>query len=146
MNKTIAEKTIASRTIEARICPRVDSPCATPPAFARGQVSAFCGGCQKTVYNLSAMTASEQARVMSEIAHPCVRYSQVLPVALALALSTTAVAEYTTTSTTDAAQSDDTLKEVVMLGSAGPYLETVFLQTELDSDPALAEESSNVTR
>lgn len=73
--------------IESRLCPRIESPCTTLPKFNHGQKSAFCGICQKTVYNLSAHSANEQRAVLAAVARPCVRYRHALTVAAVLAAS-----------------------------------------------------------
>ncbi len=123
---------IPMKKIEARLCPRVDSPCSTPPDFARGQVSAFCSGCQKTVYNLSAMTAPEQARLLTATEPLCVRYRNLLPAAaFAMAISSAA---NSAESTPAPPPENKALPDVVMLtvGGAGRSLEPMFLQSELD--------------
>ena len=114
------------KTIESRLCPLVDSPCSTPPEFARGQVSAFCSGCQKTVYNLSAMTAPAQAQLLTRTENPCVRYRKILPAAaLAMALSSAA-------NSAEVVSVPDNETLITIVGGGGVYLEPMFLKSELD--------------
>jgi len=87
----------------SRLCPRVDSPCSTPPTFAKGQKSAFCSSCQKDVHNLSALTAGAQQKLLAGGAQLCVRYVRLLPVAVMLVAMEGAQAQETS-STDPAAQ------------------------------------------
>lgn len=120
------------KNIEARLCPRVDSPCSTPPEFVRGQVSAFCSGCQKTVYNLSAMTAPDQVQLLTATEPLCVRYRKLLPAA-AFAMAIASAAN-SAESPPVPPQEDEALQDNVMVtvGGAGRSLEPMFLESELD--------------
>lgn len=122
--------------IEQRLCPRIDDPCKTLPHFAKGQRSAFCSGCQKTVFNLSAMTAGEQSNLLSASEKPCVRYSKLIP-AMVLAMgSAMALAQ-------DAdAEPKLGLVEVTGGGFRG-LVEPVFIENELENDPSLEEDDGN---
>ena len=115
----------------ARLCPRVDSPCSTPPTFAKGQKSAFCSSCQKDVHNLSALTAGAQQKLFASGAPLCVRYVRLLPVAVMLVAMEGAQAQETPS--TDTQQSEGAEELIVVVGGAGPYLESMFLQSDLDT-------------
>ena len=119
------------KTIEARLCPIIDSPCSTPPTFARGQVSAFCSGCQKTVYNLSAMTAPAQTQLLTANDSLCVRYRKILPAAaFALAIASGANGA---ASVSEPPVEEELLKEVMFVGGGrSRSLEPLFLESELD--------------
>lgn len=118
------------KNIEARLCPLIDSPCSAPPDFARGQVSAFCSGCEKTVYNLSAMTAPAQRQLLAGNDSLCVRYRKLLPAA-AFALAVSSVAN-----SGEAIQpppaSEAAMEEIVVGGGVSRILEPLFLESELD--------------
>jgi hypothetical protein len=117
------------KAIEARLCPIIDSPCSTPPSFAHGQVSAFCSGCQKTVYNLSAMTAPAQTQLLLGNESLCVRYRKILPVAaFALAIASTVNG----TELNSAPPLEEESLEAVIVGGASGGLESLFLESELD--------------
>ena len=122
-------------------CPRVLSPCPQPPAFAAGVKSQHCTLCQKTVYNLSAMSAAERDALAQAAGTPCVRYALWMPVALALATSAPA-----SESDPDVVEMNppDAELTVVLGGTAPTEWRTVILETEaeeavdeswLDTDP-----------
>jgi hypothetical protein len=126
---------------QARLCPIIDSPCSTPPSFAHGQVSAFCSGCQKTVYNLSAMTAPAQTQLLLGNESLCVRYRKILPAAaFALAIASTANgAELNSAPLVNnesqvarSAVDQEQSLEAVIVGGASGGLESLFLESELD--------------
>ncbi len=117
------------QAIEARLCPIIDSPCSTPPTFARGQVSAFCSGCQKTVYNLSAMTASAQTQLLTANDSLCVRYRKILPAA-AFALAIASAANGNDVDSTP--PPDEVEMQEIVVGGAARMLEPLFLESELD--------------
>ena len=131
------------KTIEARLCPIIDSPCSTPPTLARGQVSAFCSGCQKSVYNLSAMTAPAQTQLLTANDSLCVRYRKILPAAaFALAIASAASGAE---SVSAPPVEEESLKEVIIVHGAARSLEPLFLESELDQslDEFDAQESDN---
>lgn len=115
----------------ARLCPRVDSPCSTPPTFAKGQKSAFCSSCQKDVHNLSALTAGAQQKLFASGAPLCVRYVRLLPVVVMLVAMEGAQAQETPSTDPQQSEGTEELREVVV-GGGGPYLESMFLQSDLD--------------
>jgi hypothetical protein len=122
--------------IRATLCPEITSPCAQLPQFAPGQKRAFCQLCCKQVHNLSAMTLTEQTQLYETQANACVRYARLVPAAILLLSSASAVL----------AQDGDTdnvkLEEVTVVGGGrGPYVESVFLQSDLDDDVSLDDNS-----
>jgi hypothetical protein len=119
------------KAIEARLCPIIDSPCSTPPTFARGQVSAFCSGCQKTVYNLSAMTAPAQTQLLTANDSLCVRYRKILPAA-AFALAVSSVANSGEAIVPPPPVGEEAMQEVYVGGGVSRSLEPLFLESELD--------------
>ncbi len=117
------------KAIEASLCPIIDSPCSTPPTFARGQVSAFCSGCQKTVYNLSAMTAPAQIQLLARNDSLCVRYRKIWPAA-AFALAIASAANGADGGSTPPV--DELEMQEIVVGGAARMLEQLFLESELD--------------
>lgn len=112
-------------------CPRILSPCPQPPAFAAGVKSLHCDLCQKTVHNLSAMTAAERDALYRTGGSACVRYARWMPLALALATGGAAAGE-----ATDAPADDpqDQLTEVIVGGGMVGEWQSVFLESELESE------------
>lgn len=122
-------------------CPRVLSPCPQPPTFASGAKSQHCTLCQKTVYNLSAMSAAERAALAQAAGTPCVRYAMWMPVALALATGAPASENDPDVVVLSPPEAEQT---VVVGGIAPVEWRNVFLETEaepevdeswLDTDP-----------
>lgn len=113
--------------IEARLCPRVESPCATPPTFARGQKTAFCAGCQKNVYNLSAYSAPEQASLLGREVQLCVRYRHVLTVAAVLSLGSASLSAGDLTT-----EANVELETITVGGGSAGVLDPVMLDSEGD--------------
>jgi hypothetical protein len=108
--------------------PQIQDPCPTLPHFELGQKLAHCELCNKSVHNLSAMTACERQAVLSQ-PKSCVRYAMALPAALML--SQAAIAQDVVL--------EEALETVLVTGGGrGPQLESVFLQTE-NFDEALDE-------
>ena len=118
------------KAIEARLCPVIDSPCSTPPTFARGQVGTFCSGCQKTMYNLSAMTAPAQTQLLTANDALCVRYRKILPVA-AFALAVSSLAN-SGEPIPPPPVGEAAMEEIVVGGGVSRILEPLFLESELD--------------
>lgn len=116
-------------------CPRVTSPCPRPPEFARGEKSVFCGLCQTRVHNLSAMSASERAALLSRGGPLCVRYSHFLPAAALLVASGAALAQ---DSVDQAPQME--METVEVGGATLAVSDLVFLESE-EGDDAWMDES-----
>jgi hypothetical protein len=113
-------------------CPQIASPCQQLPTFALGQKTAFCALCSKNVHNLSAMDNSEQAALFATKADACIRYARLIPIAVLLISGANAVHAQ------DAATQNEELSEVVVTGGGrGPYLERVFMQSEVSQDAVL---------
>lgn len=112
-------------------CPRVLSPCPQPPTFASGAKSQHCTLCQKTVYNLSAMSAAERAALAQAAGTPCVRYALWVPVALVLATSAPASENEADGAELNPADAELTL---VVGGTAPMEWRDVFLETEAEAE------------
>lgn len=112
-------------------CPRILSPCPQPPAFAAGVKSLHCDLCQKTVHNLSAMTAAERDALYRTGGSACVRYARWMPLALALATGGVAAAEL---NDAPAGDSQDALMEVIVGGAVAGEWQSVFLESEPESE------------
>lgn len=115
-------------SIEARLCPRIESPCQTPPVFARGEKRVFCSGCQKYVHNLAALTRDEQSSLLNRGQELCVRYRRLLPIAVVLLAGAVTAGE-----DVQMLQNDEIMEQEMLGGTwpAGVPLEPVFIESEI---------------
>ena len=111
--------------MNAKLCPVIDSPCQSLPAFTRGQKVAFCALCQKNVHNFSALADQEQRTLLQSGKEFCVRYALVIP-ALVIGTISPVLAQD--------GDVPDELEPIQIMGGRirGAELEEVFLSSEID--------------
>lgn len=112
-------------------CPRILSPCPQPPTFTAGVKSLHCVVCQKTVHNLSAMTAAERHALQASGGSACVRYARWMPLAMVLVSGAVAAAD---TAGAQADDAQDEMSEVMVGGAILDEWQSVFLETEIESE------------
>lgn len=111
--------------MNAKLCPVIDSPCQSLPAFARGQKVAFCALCQKNVHNFSALDDQERSSLLQSGKEFCVRYALVIP-ALVIGTISPVLAQD--------GNVPDELEPIQVIGGGnrGGQMESVFLMSEIE--------------